>query len=110
MKIDIEIPDNFNGATLYLVTRSELVAKKDAGDPRWHIKSVRCGRCGNCCRVHPKSGAYFKTKPDGSCIHLQEDGNRMACIAGMAKPLACVVGEPEGAEYAKFGCCIEWDK
>lgn len=109
MKIKIEIPDWADRENLYLLSRTELVAFKMVGAD-WKIKYRRCNKCGRCCMVHPKEGAYFPLKSDGSCIHLVEDGGDKICDLGMEKPMACVVGEPEGAEYKKFKCSIKYKR
>lgn len=110
MKIQIDIPDWAKKENLYLVSRTELVAFKMASDKKWKVKIERCNKCGKCCMVHPKEGSYFSTKADGSCIHLVEDGGNKICELGMEKPMACVVGEPEGAEYKRFECSIKYKK
>jgi len=106
--VKIELPKWTSGSNLYIISRNELVAYKKAGSKEWKVKKKRCNKCGRCCTVHPKEGSYFPTKPDGSCIHLIDDGRYRICKLGMEKPLACVLGEPEGAEYEKFKCCIEY--
>lgn len=107
MKIEIEIPDWCNSENLYLISRNELIAKKLVNE-EWRIKIVRCNQCGRCCEIHPKEGAYYPLKEDGSCINLILDGENKICKLGMEKSLACVLGEPEGQEYKQFNCCIEY--
>lgn len=107
MKIEIDIPDWCKNENLYLLNKNELIAFKMV-DSGWQIKSVRCNKCGECCKHHPKEGAYFPIKGDGSCVHLVKDGNAFICELGMEKPLACVLGEPEGKEYKQFGCSIKY--
>lgn len=105
--MSVSVPDWADTENLYLITRSELVAKKLTGE-FWKVKTVRCNKCGNCCKSHPITGAYFPVKEDGSCINLVSDGKYSICSLGMEKPLACALGEPEGDEYTKFNCCIEY--
>lgn len=108
MKIEIEIPDRYADKNLYLVTRSELVAKRMASYA-WEVKKGRCSQCGKCCMEHPANGSYFDLTSEGYCINLKKDGpDRWVCSLGMGKPLACIVGEPEGAEHEHFGCSIRY--
>ena len=105
MNIDISTWSNEN---IYVITRDELIAYKLAGSKLWYIKTIRCSKCGNCCKIHPKNGAYFPLDSNGHCCYLTKDGDKYVCVAGMAKYIACIVGEPTGAEYNKFRCCIEY--
>ena len=107
MKVEIEIPDWCNAENLYLLTSNELIAFK-MENSNWKIKKVRCNKCGRCCMIHPKEGAYFQLKEDGSCINLIKQGDTFTCKIGMEKPLACVLGEPEGVEHEQFKCSIEY--
>jgi hypothetical protein len=107
MKIELDIPDWCEKENLYLIHRNELIAFKVVGRD-WEVKKIRCNKCGRCCMVHPKKGAYFPLKEDGSCIHLVKDGKFFICCLGMEKPLACVLGEPEGKEHEQFKCSIEY--
>jgi len=103
MKIEFDLPDWVDSENLYIISRNELVAYKLPNEP-WKIKTVRCKRCGECCKVHPKNGAYYPLKKDGSCIHLENN----QCKLGMEKLLACVLGEHTGKEYSRFNCSIEY--
>jgi len=107
MRIELELPDWVNAENLYLITRNELIAKKMSGQS-WEIKTTRCNKCGHCCEIHPKVGAYFPLKENGECIHLRREGRKKMCYLGMEKPLACVLGEPEGMEHKKIKCKIKY--
>lgn len=107
MRIEIDIPDWLSAENLYLITRSSVIAKKIVGSD-WVVKYIHCSKCGRCCEKHPVHGAYFPLKEDGSCVYLVKDGVNQTCSLGMEKPLACVIGEPEGTEHSKFNCCIEY--
>lgn len=112
MKITLDIPDwAADGRGLYLITRDEMVARRAPGSDEWLVKMSRCSQCGACCKEHPEVGAYFPLDENGSCCHLKEDGkDRWVCSAGLGKVVACVVGEPEGAEWVRFKCTVGYRK
>ena len=109
MKIEIELPDWVDERNIYVLAGIELAAYKNFNSEKWHVKSVRCDRCGKCCMQ--LKGTQYPKKENGDCLHLASDGALFTCSLGPMRPLPCNEGDPVKSEWekAKEFCCIRYD-
>ena len=75
---------------IYILAGIEPLIKRDLG--KWHIKTERCNKCGECCR---------KIK----CEHLIFKANEWLCDHGLNRPFQCCIHEAEPEI-----CNIKWRK
>lgn len=103
---NLEIPEEYDGRTVFVMVGIELFAYKELGKP-WMIKTGRCSQCGRCCK-RLKDGFIFPTE-DGRCTHLvkRPAENKYLCGLGSYRPIGCSTGRarniPECTE--KFEPC-----
>lgn len=103
MKIELDIPDDYEGRNLYVFAGLDIVARNRQGKG-WEIKVGNCSRCGLCCQSiderHPLG------TPDG-CQHLRRSPGEQLCNLGIFRPHGCAIadgGEAMGIE----GCTVKW--
>jgi hypothetical protein len=105
MKIEVDIPDRYAKANLYVFAGLQPVARsrmrKGKRGP-WEIKTAECSRCGECCLAikedHPLG------TPDG-CAHLERGPGEQLCGLGILRPHGCAVGENLSIE----SCAVRWE-
>jgi len=102
-KIELELPDWADNQELYIHTYDlELVAIrrnfeagfkewKGSNGAKWYVKTIRCNRCGECCRHIAEGNPMYKDaiKKDGMviCPHLKDN----LCDMGIHRPFSCVM-------------------
>lgn len=99
-RVEIELPDWCKERHIRVFAGIEEVAHKKVGH-KWQVKTVRCNKCGECCKnvVFPKSRIDPKTD---WCIHLKYYANEYLCDTN--RPFFCCGADSVGEKY----CCVEW--
>lgn len=106
MKIEIEIPEWAQDRNILVLAGFEFIGciplKK--GNSNYLMKTERCGRCGECCKMPYLANLKLPLKENGECEFLTQEDGLFSCGLGSTKPLACVCGEPKAP-----GCKTNWE-
>ena len=108
MKIEIEIPDWCAERNIYVVAGIELAAYKNATESIFHIKTVRCNQCGECCKNLPLNN-QMDLLSNGDCSSLVPDGEKLICRKGAYRGFNCCVSDPIMGKQIGTNCIIRYD-
>ncbi len=114
-KLTIEIPDWAEGKQIHVFIAKESYMHV-GDDGTVYRKTVRCDRCGKCCRMHPDGfWIYPKYEIDEItyCVHCEKRPNgTFDCMSPVAH-LGCCTDNPSNRKHKGKGhteCCIEYEK
>jgi hypothetical protein len=51
LKIEIEIPDEYEERDIFIFAGIDIVARRFKRIEKWEIKTIQCSRCGKCCKT-----------------------------------------------------------
>jgi hypothetical protein len=101
MKIEIEIPDEYEKRDIFVFAGIDIVARKFKSINKWEIKEKNCKRCGKCCLK--MTGKSFPFSSPNGCKHLIDSGNEKLCGLSYFRPNGCAV-----AEMNIKDCSVRW--
>ena len=103
-----DIPKEFTEAKLFIYSGTrELVAFKNNHEDFWHVKTVRCNQCGECCMAMNYRNWPYPYDDEGNCSKLRRCGDKWECTAGLEAPKRCL--EDPNPEIVP-SCCIRYKK
>ena len=113
MKIEVEVPDWYEGRHIYVFAGIEQIAKRPVGKP-WAVKTARCSQCGECCKnlgaKWPLGLKAVEVEKDGKkviemwCSHLIYYAKEYLCDMLIRRPFYCCIGDNSEEKH----CAIEW--